>query len=242
MRLHKCLLAGIATAIFAMPTIVSADLVTFDFDNPASDDLETGIGGFQTATSALGVDVTLTTTDITGYVDDGMGGTVLESLTSNPSAGHEVSIRSNGSGQVGIQSAVDNGFLSNAGHFNPGESWTFTFDHEVTFISLDLQSYDDFTENNQFTISSGGTSLVFNEDTFPDDAVDIQFTGPLALVVPAGQQITFAASNFDSTEAFNESSEFRIPDFVVDIQAVPGPSSLALLGLIGGVAMVRRRR
>ena len=238
---------SLAVAVLLITGTANAETVLFNFSAANSSNLDgSGIGGFQSATATDGTVVTLTTTDITGYIDDGAGGFSLEALSDNADAGHTVSLRTQSGGQVGVGSAAAAGFTSASGHFNPGETWTFVFDEDVRFDSLDLQSYDDPSENNQFTISAGGTNLVFNEDTFPDDQPDINFTefnGGTEFIVAAGTEITFAASSFDPTEPFNASSDFRIPDFQLTVlTAVPEPSSLVLLGLLGGVAAVRRRR
>ena len=222
-------LCQLAIAMLLTAGTTDAQVVTFNFNGDDSTELDdVGIGGFQTATADDDTEVTLTTTDVTGIVDDGAGGFALESLAENPMAGHTVCVRPNQDGQVGICSAVDGGFTGAVNQFNPGESWTFVLDQTVRFDSLDLQSFDDATENNQFTITAGDESLVFNQNTFPDDAPDVEFTtfnGDTEFIVAAGTEITFAASSFDPALAFNESSEFRIPDFTLTIV-----SSSILLG------------
>ena len=116
---------------------------------------------------------------------------------------------------------------------NADESLIFTFDRDVEFTSIELES---FGGPDGFAVLVNGTLI---ENGLGDAVNAGAGLGALeGLTIAAGDQITFTTTGDDDT------TSIRIETFEVHAKAVvvPEPSSLALLGLIGGVAMVRRRR
>jgi len=113
--------------------------------------------------------------------------------------------------------------------FNTGEGIVFSFDQDVMFTSIELESV---VASDIFRVLVDGTQIleVTGDDSFIDDLGDLGST-----VITAGSQITFEADGPVAT------SSFRIETFEVDVIAVPEPSSLALLGL-GSLVMFKRRR
>ena len=241
MKLHKYLLAGIATAIFAMPTIVSADIVLFDFDNGgvvgAIEDNAGDPSAVGDTITVDGLQLTLVATATPEYVAGPDGG---------PAFVESGTILTNGNLSIGGQQAlglnnqsINNGNFDSIGggtestDLNPGESFTFTFDRDVTFTSIELESV---VAADTFDVLVDDVNLLSTtgDDSFIDDLSTLGTTE-----IAAGSEITFVAGGNVAT------GSFRIETFEVHakpLEVVPEPSSLALLGLIGGVAMVRRRR
>ena len=111
--------------------------------------------------------------------------------------------------------------------FNADESLIFTFDQDVIFTSIELESLSGV---DVFEVSLEGVTVPVLENTAQGF---IDLGGLAGLTIAAGTEITFTARGDDST------TDFRIETFTVEI--VPEPSSLALLGL-GGLALIKRRR
>ena len=253
MRLHKYLLAGIATAFFAMPTIVSADLVLFDFRATGGNggvvdaDGNGPTSGTDFDPSAIGDAITLdgltiTLVDILApefEEDDGTGlfartGNIISTgNTTNISGQDALGINNITIGNTDFDAQAASG--NNGGEssdINADESLIFTFDQDVEFTSIELESFDDGIDG--FEVLVNGTLI---EGGLGDAVNAGAGLGALeGLTIAAGDQITFTVTGDDDT------TSVRIETFEVHVKAVPEPSSLALLGLIGGVAMVRRRR
>ena len=221
------------------------DFASFTIDNADTDLDSAGVGGTVTAVSDNGVNVTLTTTDITGFVNNTEG----SALSSGADAGHVTNINN---GSLGVNSVGNGGHSASAdsNNFNPGESLTFVLDQDIELLSIDLQSFDAAGENNGLRISADDLTfeitrddLPLNADGTPEDATNFDFVFPEGLFVTAGTEITFEA--FSTTGEFNVGADdsFRIQDFSFNvISSVPEPSSLAILGLLGSLAAFRRRR
>ena len=224
-----------ATALAATP--VTVDSAEFNFEGEGTTIGGTGIGGSETVTSSGGESITFTVTDITSHADNTVG-SELVSLSDDPDAGHTVNI--NNGESLGVNGA-SGGHEADGPNFSPGESLSFVFDEDIEFISIDLQSFDAAGENNGFRLSSSAfddVEITVDDLLEGDDANEFFFDG--GLIVAAGTEITFEA--FSTTGQFNARDSFRIQSFVVNIVTVPEPSSLAILGLLGGVVSVRRRR
>ena len=218
----------------ALCTSASADVVTFVLDSDANGtDIDgAGAGGFLTGTPAVtgGITTTLTTSSVTALEFDGMG-----MLTGNTVAAETNATASNfGINNPSINNTDFNtatgAGTSESSNINFGESFTFSFDQDVTFNSIDFASIGGNGESADFTINGITTS-------FLDGAANDTFADPFnGLLITAGTAITVTGGGSQAD------TNFRIDVIEVHVATVPEPSSaLALLSLVGLVACKRRR-
>ena len=239
MRLHKFLLAAIAT--LSVAATAKADIVVFDFNNGTAFDGNAGPGTVFSATGDTDtVVVTLVDVFAPEIVDNMLTGNTVTAATSIPNGG---GLGVNGPLSNGdfatFAGGMGGGVSSEGNQFNVGEGVVLSFDTDVVIDEFDFQSFE---AGSGFVVSvAGGPSLTLGEVQSPttNDFAD-PFSG---LVIAAGTNITFEAfgpSNPDQTpDAF---TDIRISEILVHTNVVPEPSSVALLGLLGGLVAVRRRR
>ena len=135
----------------------------------------------------------------------------IESITSNSTTGASIEAANASFGITGgsFSSAGDTQ-LNAAGD----ESITFSFNQDVVFVSAFFSSFTSADE-----IDFGGVTIT--EALSTDDV--FSFTGANSLALAANTPITIEA----------DASNFGLATITVDVAAVPEPSSLALLGLLG---------
>lgn len=229
--------ASSATVVFDFRTnqgsggALGADPAGADFDNGTTAGDTVTVGGLV----ATVVDVVTPEYDITGPLP------VLTGNILSAAAGDAVSTNVSNQDALGINNpSIGNndfdllGEGSESSDINPGESLTFTFDQDVIFTEIELESVN---SANQFDVLINNVVVLatMGDDSFIDDL------GALAgLVITAGSEITFAVDGpLVPTGTTGDSTSIRIETFTVDV--VPEPSSLALLAL-GGLMMAKRRR
>ena len=224
MRLHKFLLTAMAVAAFAIPTTsANADIVQIDLTN--------AVGG----TGEL--------LDTGASITDGVTVLVQEAQVEFP--GLELTVTGtsnvagtntfNGTGSTfGVNSAGGDDSQRLDGDLD--ESLTFTFSESVLITQVDFSSNG--TDVGLTITDALGTFDLIGGNIVNFDGVD---GNPRALLATPDTGVTFLAfSTTPIPDGGRTSPDVGFED--ITIARVPEPSSLAVLGLLSGVAMVRRRR
>ena len=234
MRLHKFLLTAIAVGAFA--SVANADIVNIDLtsDGPdgmildANQTLADGIAPF-TPTTALA--------DFPGLTLAIDGTTTAASGSFNGTAG-TFGINSNGTPD---DSQRLDGDLS--------ETVIFTFNQDVLITLIDFTSFGaDSTavitdsEGTVFNLTGAQNVEEFGRDVNGNGAID----NANPIVALAGVGVSIAAGSATPIPVDGRTSpDFGLEDIQIHVvvpDVVPEPGSLAVLGLLGGVAAIRRRR
>ena len=214
MRMNQFLSRVFVAAMFALVSVpLSADTVEFDFENlDQTGAINNGpIGTTITGLNADGTDSTLTLQTV-----DVIAG--ASSLSNGDSVNATVN---NAQFALGIG---DN-------HFNPGESYVFSFNQNVNVTTITLES---FSAGNNFTVSSGGTTIGLTALADPDNnGFSVNDLGD-SLSVAAGEDVTLSFVG-------GGPNLVRVVNIQAAIAAVPEPSSLALIAL-GSIGMIVRRK
>ena len=234
MKLHKFLLTMIAVGAFA--SVANADIVNIDLtsDGPdgmildANQTLADGIAPF-TPTNALA--------DFPGLTLAIDGTTTAASGSFNGTPG-TFGINSNGTPD---DSQRLDGDLS--------ETVIFTFNQDVLITLIDFTSFGaDSTavitdsEGTVFNLTGAQNVEEFGRDVNGNGAID----NANPIVALAGVGVSIAAGSATPIPVDGRTSpDFGLEDIQIHVvvpDVVPEPGSLAVLGLLGGVAAIRRRR
>ena len=235
MRLHKFLLTAIAVGAFA--SVANADIVNIDLtaDGPdgmildANQTLADGIDPFTPANAVMAGFPGLT------LAIDGTTTAASGSFNGTPGT---FGINSNGSPD---DSQRLDGDLS--------ETLIFTFNQDVLITLIDFTSFGaDSTavitdsEGTVFNLTGAQNVEEFGRDVNGNGAID----NANPIVALAGVGVSIAAGSATPIPVDGRTSpDFGLEDIQIHVvvpDVVPEPGSLAVLGLLGGVAAIRRRR
>ena len=132
--------------------------------------------------------------------------------TLSAAAGDAVIATIEGQDSLGIDNPsidnVQNDLISDgndSGDFNPGETITLTFDQDVVFTAIELESVE---ATDSFDVLVGGVAVL---ETTGDDAFLDDLGGLTDLTITAGSEITFAVGGVVAT------TSTRIETFTVEI-------------------------
>ena len=153
------------------------------------------------------VDITAPEYDVTGALPVQTGNTL------SAAAGDAVIARIQGENALGIDNpSIDNaqndliGDGNDSGDFNPGETITLTFDQDVVFTSIELESVQ---PTDSFDVLVDGVAML---ETTGDDMFLDSLGGLADLTISAGTEVTFAADGLLTTA---NASSLRIETFTV---------------------------
>ena len=214
---------------------MNADLVDFVLEDAQGSALDDGGAGATYAGTPLGAQTaTLTTVAVTAPEFDSM------SMLTGSTIAAVTNVTGSPGGNFGINNlSISNGAFNTATgaggsesvNFNFQETWTFNFDQDVTFTTIDFASLGG---NETFEVNIGGTGG--SDFTFADGAAGDIFNDPFAgLLITAGTNITFVADGSLQT------TNLRIDSFQVHVAVVPEPST-AMFGCVAALGLLSRRR
>ena len=222
--------AGANASSFRIETFTVLDSagqeVLFDFRSSAGNGLAgsgepnfTNLDPGRTGEFASVDGLALTLVDITAPEYDLTGAVPVEIGTLSGAAGDNVLTNVSGQGALGIQNpSIGNtdfdliGEGTESSDINPGETVTFTFDQDVVFTSIELESVE---ADDTFDVLVDGVAVL---QTTGDDAFLDDLGGLSGLMIPAGSEITFAVGGIlNSTASGLPSTSIRIETFTVEI-------------------------
>jgi hypothetical protein len=149
---------------------------------------------------------------MTGTLTDGVTG-LTATFTSNSGV----------FGSTGASFGIVNNLIDS------GESFTVSFDQDVSLTQIDFANFNNTADALNLTI--GAFPVIAADGTQTDDVFDIAVNNSLS----AGQTILF--------EGVGTGNGVGITNFTVDtVTAVPEPSSLAILGMVVAGGLITRRR
>ena len=190
---------------------------------PNLTDLDPGRVGESAVVDGLSltlVDITAPAYDVTGAVPEDTG-VILSAAAGDPVV---TNIAGGSARALGIQNpSIDNddfdliGDGAESSDLNPGETVTFTFDQDVVFTEIELESVQ---ADDTFDVLVDGVAVL---QTTGDDELLDDLGGLAGLTITAGSEITFAVGGIlSSTASELPSTSIRIETFTVSTTAVPG--------------------
>ena len=161
----------------------------------------------------------LTIVDVTAPEYDTTGVPFETGVTLSSAAGDAVATNVSGQNALGIANpSIGNGEFDMIGDgtessdFNPGETVTFTFDQDVVFTAIELESVQ---ADDTFDVLVDGVAVL---QTTGDNGILDDLGGLSGLMIPAGSEITFAVGGIlNSTASGLPSTSIRIETFTVEI-------------------------
>ncbi len=215
MRCNQVLSGLFFAAVFALASApLSADMIIFDFENL---DQTGAINDGPIGTSVFGINV-----------DDGTDSSLT--LTTVDVIDGELSLANGDNVNATVTNAQ---FALGVGdnHFDPGESYVFSFNQDVNLTNIVLESFQD---GNNFTVSVGADTIGLNEPADPDNnQFSVNDLGD-SLAVEAGTDVTL-------TFVGSGPGLIRVVSIQAETTAVPEPSSLGLIAL-GSIGLIIRRK